>query len=148
MLVKSDNKDDLRFTRASPILTQLPSSYSLVFSHQLPQQDWLDCFFFQDEEQVFVVEKLRDLALSYQQLLSETPEQEATQEITTVQLKSDIEVPREAISVGPSFPWEPSTTTKAKPASDVGATLYTDVMTAVADSRNLFRFENVEKKVP
>jgi len=62
MLVKLDEKklsfmDDTN--HEVEILNQIHFPCSIILSHQLPQKDWQDYFFYQDEELIFFVERIR-----------------------------------------------------------------------------------------
>ncbi len=39
------------------LLAESPSPFTLVFPHQLRQKDWQDCFFYQDADRVFFVQR-------------------------------------------------------------------------------------------
>ena len=93
------------------ILAESPSSFTLIFPHQLPQKDWQDCFFYQDTERVFFVERKPTSESRAVRQAGESPEQLGLPAYESV----------EAPLSEPSFPWEYSPVSASSSTLQVGA---------------------------
>jgi hypothetical protein len=80
------------------ILAESSSSFTLIFPHQLPQEYWQDCFFYQDTERVFFVERKPTSESRAVLQAGESPE------LLGLPAYESVEAPLSE----PSFPWEHS----------------------------------------
>ncbi|MEJ2607184.1 MAG: neuraminidase-like domain-containing protein [Anaerolineales bacterium] len=57
MAVKAGGELSINIKGGVKVLTESDSPFTLIFPHQLPQTAWQNCFFYQDADRVFFVER-------------------------------------------------------------------------------------------